>query len=191
MVSTGRVGFSKKGGKKMKTTIVSVILLVFIINVIIASAEEQTNPDSVNWVSGVVQSVQSGKENSLVSIAMKNGEIFNFSSTNDKIEGIQVSESISAKVVNGWAQSIARLEKPVEIVQPKKDSEAFQWVSGEITAIQTGKDNSLVTVKMSNGENFNFSAKNQLLHGIMVGDRVRAKVFEGWAKNIATNGGQF
>ena len=44
---------------------------------------------------------------------------------------------------------------------------------------------------MSNGENFNFSAKNQLLLGIMVGDRVRAKVYKGWAQTIATNGGHF
>lgn len=175
----------------MKSTIVSVILLVSMMNFSMALAEEETDSDSVNWVSGVVESIQSGKENSLVSVTMQNGENFNFSSTNDKMEGIQVGESISAKVVNGWAQSIARLGKPVEIVQPKKDSEGFQWVSGEITAIQTGKESSLVSVKMQNGENFNFSATNQMLHGVMVGDRVRAKVNKGWAETIATNGGHF
>lgn len=171
----------------MKTTIVSVALLVLTMNVIMALAEGQTESDKLNWVSGIVSSIQSGKENSLVSVTMQNGESFNFSSTNDKIEGIQIGESISAKVVNGWAQSVERLAKPVEIAKPRKDSEGFQWVSGEITAIQTGKDNSLVGVRMSNGENFNFSAKNQMLRGIMVGDRVRAKVYKGWAETIATN----
>ena len=151
----------------MKTTIVSIILLVFTMNVIMASAEEGTAADSVNWVSGVVQSIQSGKENSLVTMTMKNGDTFNFSSANDKIESIEVGDSISAKVVNGWAQSVGKLEKPVKIEKPKKDSEGFQWVSGEIMAIHTGKQNSLVSVMMSNGENFNFSAMNQLLLGIM------------------------
>jgi hypothetical protein len=175
----------------MKTTIVLVTLLVFTMSVIMASAEEQTGPDSVNWVSGVVHSIRSGKENSLVTMTMTNGETFDFSSTNDKIEGVEIGESISAEVVNGWAQSVKRLGKPVEITGPKRDSEGFQWVSGEITAIQTGKENSLVSVKMSNGENFNFSAKNQLLVGIMVGDRVRAKVYKGWAETVATNGDHF
>lgn len=173
----------------MKTTIFSVVLLFFTVNVIMASAEGQTDPNSVNWVSGVVQSIQSGKENSLVTMTMKNGETFNFSSTNDKIEGMQIGESISAKVLNGWAQSVERLGEAAEIAKPKKDSEGYQWVSGEITAIQTGKENSLVGVKMSNGENFNFSAKNHLLLGIMVGDRVRAKVYNGWAETITTDGG--
>ncbi len=173
----------------MKTTIFSVVLLFFTANVIMSSADGQTDSDSVNWISGVVQSIQTGKENSLVTMIMKNGETFNFSSTSDKIEGIQIGESISAKVVNGWAQSVERLGKPVKIAKPTKDSEEYQWVSGEVTAIQTGKENSLVSVKMSNGENFNFSAKNQLLLGIMVGDRVRAKVYRGWAETIATDGG--
>jgi molybdopterin-binding protein len=175
----------------MKATIVSVILLLFTMNVIIVLAEEETDSDKVNWVSGVVESIQSGKENSLVSVTMTNGENFNFSSNNDKMEGIQVGDSISSKVANGWAESIEKLEKPVEIAKPKKDSGEPQWVSGEITAIQTGKENSLVSVKMQNGENFNFSATNQMLLGIMVGDRVTAKVNKGWAETIATNGGHF
>jgi molybdopterin-binding protein len=175
----------------MKTTIVSVILLVFTMNIIIALAEEETGSDKVNWVSGVVESLQSGKVNSLVSVTMQNGENFNFSSTNDKVEGIQVGDSISSKVVNGWAESIEKIERAVEIAKPKKDSGEPQWVLGEITAIQTGKANSLVSVKMQDGENFNFSATNQMLHGITVGDRVRAKVYKGWAETIATNGGHF
>lgn len=172
----------------MKTAVVSVTLLVFAINVFIAIGQNQTEPEKLNWVSGVVESIKSGKENSLIGVIMQSGERFNFSSTNDKVQGIQVGESIRSKVVNGWAQSVQRLGKPVEIAKPQKGSEGFQWVSGEITAIQTGKENSLVSVKMSNGENFNFSATNQMLHGIMVGDRVRAKVNKGWAETIATNG---
>jgi molybdopterin-binding protein len=175
----------------MKTTVFSVLLLVFTVNFIVAFAQEQTDSDKVNWVSGVIESIQSGKDNSLISVIMQNGEIFNFSSTNDKMEGIQVGDSISAKVAKGWAQSVQRLGKPVEIAKPKKDSEGYQWVSGEITAIRTGKANSLVSVKMQNGENFNFSATNQIVHGIMVGDRVRARVYKGWAESIATNGGHF
>ena len=168
----------------MKRTIISVILLASIINVSIAPAEEETGPYKVNWISGVVKSIQWGKESSLISVVMQDGEIFNFSSTNDKIEGIQVGDSILSKVVRGWAESIERPGKPVEIAKPKINSEAPQWVSGEITAIQTGKENSLVSVMMPNGENFKFSATNQMLHGTTVGDRVRAKVNKGWAETI-------
>jgi molybdopterin-binding protein len=175
----------------MKTTLFSVLLLVFTINFIMAFAQEQTGSDQVNWVSGVIESIRSGKENSLISVTMQSGEIFKFSSTNDKMEGIQIGESITAKVVNGWAQSVQRLGTPIETVKPKKGSEGFQWVSGEITAIQTGKENSLVSVEMQNGETFNFSSANRMLHGIAVGDRVRAKVNKGWAETIATNGGHF
>jgi hypothetical protein len=171
----------------MRATIISVTLLAFTMNVITALAEEQPESHKLNWVSGIVESIRSGQETSLVSVTMQNGESFDFSSTNDKIEGIQIGDSISAKVVNGWAQSVERLGKPLKIAKPKKESEGFQWVSGEITAIQTGKENSLVSVKMSNGENFNFSARNEMLRGIMLGDRVRAKVYKGWAETIATN----
>ena len=173
----------------MKTTIISVTLILFTMNVMMASGQEQTEPDNLNWVSGVVQSIQSGKENSLITVTMQNGENFAFSSTNDKVEGVEIGESISAKVVNGWAQSIARLGKSIQIRKPENESEGFQWVSGRVSAIRMGKENSLVSVVMSNGETFNFSAANQILHGIMVGDTVRAKVYRGWAETIAPDGG--
>lgn len=171
----------------MKKTIVSVTFMLFAMSVIVAVGQEPTNPDSVNWVSGIVKSIQSGRESSLIHVTMENGDSFAFSSTNDKIEGIQIGESISAKVVSGWAQSVGRLSKPIEIRKPKNESEEFQWVFGKVSAIQMGKENSLVTVVMSNGETFSFSAKNPLLRGIMVGDRVRAKVYKGWAETIATD----
>ena len=175
----------------MKTTVFSVLLLVFTMSVTMTPAQGQTNSDKVNWVSGVVESIQSGKENSLVSVTMQSGERFNFSSTNDRVEGLQVGDSIRSKVVNGWAESIEKLEKPINVAQPKKDSDEPQWVSGVITAIQMGKENSLVSVRMENGESFNFSVTTQMLHGKMVGDRVRAKVNQGWAETIATNGGRY
>ncbi len=173
----------------MRTTIISVMLLTLLLTFSIASAEEETYSEKINWVSGVVESIHSGKDRSLISVVMQNGEIFSFSSTNDKLEGIDAGGSISAKVRNGWAESIQRLGTPVEIRKPKKkESEEYQWVAGEITAIQTGKENSLVSLKMSNGENFNFSSTNRLLQGISVGDRVRAKVYKGWAETITTDG---
>ncbi len=175
----------------MKTTIVSVTLILFAMNINMAIGQEQTEPDKLNWVSGIVESIQSGKEDSLITVTMQSGESFAFSSTNDKVESVQIGESISAKVVNGWAQSIARLGKPIQIRKPKSESEGFQWVSGEISAIRMGKENSLVSVTMSNGETFNFSATNQMLQGIMVGNRVRAKVYKGWAETIETDGGHF
>ena len=175
----------------MKTSVFSILLLVYTMNAIMVLGEEQTESDKLNWVSGIVESIQSGKENSLVSVTMQSGERFNFSSTNDRVEGLQVGDSIRSKVVNGWAESIEKLEKPINVAQPKKGSDEPQWVSGEITAIQMGKENSLVSVKMENGENFNFSVTTQMLHGKMVGDRVRAKVNQGWAETIATNGGQY
>jgi molybdopterin-binding protein len=173
----------------MKTTIFSVALILFVMNVIMAIGQEQTEPEELNWVSGIIESIQSGKENSLITVTMQGGESFTFSSTNDKVEGVEIGESILAKVVNGWAQSIAKLGKPVEIRKPTNESEGFQWVSGKVSAIRMGKETSLVSVEMSNGETFNFSATNQMLHGITIGDRVRAKVYKGWAETVATDGG--
>lgn len=168
----------------MKRTIISAIFLVSIMNLCMATAQEEPGSYKVNWVPGVVHSIQWGKESSLIGVVMQDGEVFKFSSTNDKIEGIQVGDRILASVIGGWAVSIDRHGRAVEIPKPKIDSDGPQWVAGEITAIQTGKENSLVSVMMLNGENFNFSASNQMLHGMTEGDRVRAKVVKGWAETI-------
>jgi molybdopterin-binding protein len=138
----------------------------------------------INWVPGVVESIKSGPNNSLVSLIMPNGENFNFSSTNDILQGIQVGDSITAKVVNGWAESIQLLKKAIKVARPPTDSIGHQWVSGIIEAIKEGPENSLITVKMSNGENFNVAISNDMLQGIQLDDNVYVKVVKGWAKSI-------
>ena len=170
----------------MKTLIFFMIPLVFTTWVCICLAETNKESDSPNWVSGTVESIQSGKESSLVSVKMRNGEQFNFSSANDKLEGIKVGDGISANVTKGWAESVTKLKEAVDVVKPKEDSTEFQWVSGEITAIKMGKESSLVSVKTEDGDNFKFSAANQLVNGITLGDRVKAKIYRGWAESIDT-----
>ena len=62
----------------------------------------------VQWVPGEVVSIQRGATDSLLSIKMSDGTVFNISSSNDKIEGIKEGDNIIAKVINGWAQSVSK-----------------------------------------------------------------------------------
>jgi len=115
---------------------------------------------------------------------MSNGENFNFSSTNDKLQGIKPGDSISAKVVGGWAESIEELKEAIKVTKPKKDSKGPQWVSGKITVFQEGEQNSLISIKMDNQQNFNVAISNELLKEIDVGDEVTVKIDKGWAEDI-------
>ena len=164
-------------------TFIKLILFLLLISSL-GFAENETKSQKVNWVSGVVESIQEGQENSLVGVIMSNGENFNFSSTNDKLQGIKLGDSISAKVVGGWAESLEELKEAIKVTKPKKDSKGPQWVYGEITAIREDQENSLIRVKMPNGENFNIATSNELLQGFRVGEYITVKVVKGWAESI-------
>lgn len=66
-------------------------------------------PDSgVQWVPGEVISIQEGPTDSLLSVKMSDGTVFNVAASNDKITGIKVGDHVIAKVFQGWAQSVTR-----------------------------------------------------------------------------------
>jgi molybdopterin-binding protein len=58
------------------------------------------------------------------------------------------------------------------------------WISGQVTAIQNGSENSLVTMNLPSGEIFRFSATNQKLDGVKIGDRISVRDVKGWAAHI-------
>ena len=62
----------------------------------------------VQWVQGEVVSIQQGETDSMISIQMSGGTVFNVAASNDKIEGIKVGDHVIAKVYQGWAESITK-----------------------------------------------------------------------------------
>jgi hypothetical protein len=70
--------------------------------------EPVKNAVKVQWVPGEVVSIQRGATDSLLSIKMSDGTVFNVSSSNDKIREIKEGDDIIAKVINGWAQSVTK-----------------------------------------------------------------------------------
>lgn len=60
------------------------------------------------WISGQVTEIQNGPENSLVTMNLPNGQIFRFSSTNQRLEGVRIGDRISVRDVNGWAAHIEK-----------------------------------------------------------------------------------
>lgn len=68
----------------------------------------QKKDDGVQWVPGEVISIERGPTDSLLSIKMSDGTVFNVASSNDKITGIKVGDHVVAKVFQGWAQSVTK-----------------------------------------------------------------------------------
>jgi hypothetical protein len=62
----------------------------------------------VQWVPGEVVSIQEGKYDSLISVRMSDKTIFNISSPNDLLRGIEVGDHVVVKVFRGWAQSVTK-----------------------------------------------------------------------------------
>lgn len=74
-----------------------------------SSTPAPQRPDSgVQWVPGEVISIQEGPTDSLLSIKMSDGTVFNVAASNDKITGIKVGDHVIAKVFQGWAQSVTK-----------------------------------------------------------------------------------
>ncbi|MEZ4546761.1 MAG: hypothetical protein R3B51_03150 [Thermodesulfobacteriota bacterium] len=64
--------------------------------------------DGVQWVPGEVVSMEKGPTDSLLSVRMSDGTVFNVATSNDKIKGIKVGDHVIAKVFQGWAQSVTK-----------------------------------------------------------------------------------
>jgi len=68
----------------------------------------QKKDSGVQWVPGEVISIQEGPTDSLLSVKMSDGTVFNVAASNDKIVGIKVGDYVIAKVFQGWAQSVTK-----------------------------------------------------------------------------------
>ena len=68
----------------------------------------QKKDDGVQWVPGEVVSMEKGPTDSLLSVKMSDGTVFNIAASNDKIAGIKVGDHVIARVFQGWAQSVTK-----------------------------------------------------------------------------------
>jgi hypothetical protein len=158
------------------------LIMLFLPFVQPLKAQQDSSGYKVNWVSGVVQKIKTGPENSLVTIIFQWDKEFDFASSNNLIEGIQLGDSIQVKIVGGWAQSVSKLDKPIK-VKIRKPGEP-QWISGEVIKIVSDQQASLVHVKMSDNKIFKVAAKNEIIKDVHESENVVFKVVKGWAVNV-------
>lgn len=76
-----------------------------------ATPEPEKRDKGVQWVPGEVVSIQKGATDSLLSIRMWDGTVFNVASSNDNIHDVKVGDYVIAKVLNGWAQAVDKKER--------------------------------------------------------------------------------
>lgn len=73
-----------------------------------ATPAPEKKDKGVQWVPGEVVSIESGATDSMLSIKMSDGTVFNVAVYNEKIEGISVGDQVIAKVYQGWAESVTK-----------------------------------------------------------------------------------
>lgn len=73
-----------------------------------ATPAPEKKDKGVQWVPGEVVSIERGATDSMLSIKMSGGTVFNVAVYNDKIEGINVGDQVIAKVYQGWAESVTK-----------------------------------------------------------------------------------
>lgn len=95
----------------MKRMIALVVVLVFIVisSVGLALFMIQLNRAGV-LLSGKVSEIQKCPEKSLVTLSLPDGQSFRFSSTNQKLDGVQVGDRISVREVKGRAAYIKKTD---------------------------------------------------------------------------------
>ena len=97
-----------KGVKKMRRLIATTAILVFMATASMGIASTNMKSHRGYWISGQVTAIENGAENSLVTMNLPDGQIFRFSSTNQKLEGIRIGDRISVRDVKGWAAHIEK-----------------------------------------------------------------------------------
>ena len=165
---------------KIAFTIVLTLLLANLSQ--LAQARQDTDNGKANWINGVVKDIKKGPANSLVTVVFEWDKEFDFATRNDLMEGISPGDSIQVKIVNGWAESVSKLDKAIKVKTRKPG--APQWITGEVTEIDQDDKTSLVHVKMSKDLVFKVATKNTLIENINVGDNVVFKVVKGWAASV-------
>lgn len=92
----------------MRRLIATSAILVFMATASMGLASTNMKSHRPYWISGQVTAIQNGPENSLVTMNLRNGQIFRFSSTNQKLEGVRIGDRISVRDVKGWAAHIEK-----------------------------------------------------------------------------------
>jgi hypothetical protein len=93
-----------EGGENMRRMIALIVVLVLIVisSVGLAFFMIQLNRAGV-LLSGKVSEIEKFPQNSLVTLNTPKGQIFRFSSTNQKLGGIKIGDRVAVRDVNGWA----------------------------------------------------------------------------------------
>lgn len=73
-----------------------------------ATPTPEKKESGVQWVPGEVVFIQEGTYDSLISVRMSDKTVFNISTPNVLLKGIQVGDHVIVKVFRGWAQSISK-----------------------------------------------------------------------------------
>jgi molybdopterin-binding protein len=168
----------------MRRIIATAAIVAFMATASMGLASANTQSHQGYWISGRVTAIQNGPQNSLVTMDLPNGQIFRFSSRNQKLEGVKIGDRISVRDVKGWAASIKNTNINLAKSSPNMQSHQGYWISGKVTAIQNGPQNSLVTMDLPSGQIFRFSSTNQKLGAIRIGDQIAVRDVNGWAAHI-------
>jgi hypothetical protein len=92
----------------MRRLIATAAILVFMATSSMGLASTNMKSHRGYWISGHITAIQNGPENSLVTMNLPDGQVFRFSSTNQKLEGVRIGDRISVRDVNGWAAHIEK-----------------------------------------------------------------------------------
>lgn len=82
-----------------------------IVRVAESAPEPSPKPEKekkVQWVTGELISIERGAKSSLLSVKMWDGTVFNVAASNDVMAEIKPGDSVIAKVVDGWAESVSK-----------------------------------------------------------------------------------
>lgn len=157
------------------------VLVIFAaVNLTLAQEEDNTQ-----WITGEVASIEMGQEESLVSLKMADGEVFNVAAASDLLKDVEVGDVVTVQISKGWAEMV-EVAKGDDMATPAPEAKdkGPQWVAGEVVAIQEGDTDSLISVKRPNDSVFNIAIANDKLGDLKVGDQVTVKIQKGWAQSL-------
>jgi molybdopterin-binding protein len=145
----------------------------------------QAQDEDTGAITGEVTSIETGQNDSLMSIELADGVIFNVAAANDLLGGIEAGDVVTVQITKGWADMVGVAEgEGMPTPSPETKNKGPQWVVGEVIAIQEGDTDSLVSVKRPNGSVFNVAVANDKMTGMKLGSYVTIEIQKGWAKSV-------
>ncbi len=158
---------------------------IFFVTVMGATAARAQDAGAPGWITGKVVSIEEGQKESLIGMELADGVVFNVAAANNLLTGVQAGDVITVQIVKGWAEMVEIAEgEAIPTPGPEKKDKGPQWVAGEVVSIEEGRSESLMSVKMWNGNIFNIAIANDKMAGVKVGDHVTVKILKGWAQSV-------